>query len=407
MFIDFKGLLRSAKFFLFHPKRHYDVVFYYPAHFNRGENNSNVFFKPLYEICSTHNIKYIVLEEPDLHTKYPRNNTAIPFDLPFLIILVLRKFIKLDKFKSFQHRDWYIAEKLRPIFFKNFHFHNYIVLSNSMLAFFRGLEKNANLYDYQHGVIFSGHPGYLTDHGEAAAHIKLNEANVLLYGKGFQEVLLKNDRTDYYKNHSFPLGIDKKIPKIKKTTIQNEWNILFSLQFTGTGEFAEKQYHWVETIHNFLESNRQFFEENNVQLLLKHHPRYNGSIDITPILQLDFVKTFKGDMWEGLRQSFLHLTFYSTSIFDASYYGIPTLLWQHEFSLANVFVDDFGYPLGVDDDTSLISKIKRFMNNKKDYINASQDVQKWYKNIYSPLNERVFVELTKPILVKESLNEKN
>ena len=60
LFISFSYFIK-----LFFKKQEIDVVFYYPKHFNRGEDNQNLFFKKLFESCKKNNISYLVFEEPD------------------------------------------------------------------------------------------------------------------------------------------------------------------------------------------------------------------------------------------------------------------------------------------------------------------------------------------------------
>lgn len=374
-------------------KDEYDIIFYYPSHFNRGKNNENAFFAPLYELCDRYGIKYAVFEEPELFKKTSRNPETVPFDFPFIVILVLRKLIPLKTFNSFQQREQFIAKILKPLF-RRYRFKNYIVLSNSMLGLFRGLNPNAKLFDYQHGVIFSSHTGYFTENGEAPPHIKENDVNLLLYGSGFRDLLVKKSRDNYYQNHTYVLGIGESAKKPQK--IKALKNITFSLQFTGTGEFADKQNDWVQIIREFYEKHKQFFVEHDLKILMKHHPRFDGSINISPIIGFPFAELFDGSLDEALDRSFLHLTFYSTSIFDASAKGIPTLLWGHRFSLAKIFKEDFDYPVQICSDSSqLINKISTYLNNYEALEKDSEKVFEWYRKIYSPLDKELFLSLFK------------
>ena len=86
-------IIQSLFFFLsgLIKKRRYDVVFYYPQHFNRGEYNENQFFKQLLLSCDNNNISYIVFEEPDFTIRSQRNNKVVPFDFLYLLIIFLRK----------------------------------------------------------------------------------------------------------------------------------------------------------------------------------------------------------------------------------------------------------------------------------------------------------------------------
>ena len=206
--VSLKKILESFFFFLtgIFKKRTYDIIFYYPAHFNRGENAKNSFFEPFYRICEKNNISYLVFEEPELSQKAFRNEYTVPFDFMFFLILIMRKMISLEKFASFQQREWYIAKKLKPIFFRNLKFDNCIVLSNSMLGFFRGLNSKAGLFDYQHGIIYSTHEGYIDNNRRVPDHIRENNANLIVYGDGFKDILQRTEKDHYYESHIFSIG---------------------------------------------------------------------------------------------------------------------------------------------------------------------------------------------------------
>jgi len=393
-----KNIFTFAKSFYFFignlfVKREYNIVFYYPAHFNRGANGENEFLEPLYRVCEKAKIDFVIFEEPDFQKQCKRSKKAVPFDFPFIVILFLRKIISIEKFESFQKRDWHIAKLLKPFLFKRFTFKNYIVLSNSMLAFFRGLEKNANLYDYQHGVIYNGHIGYFTKSSNVPPHIKENDVNLLLYGKGFQNVLIKNSVDNYYKSHTYPFGIDR---PLKEWSLPKERKkILFSLQFTGQGDWPDKQKGWFLSIKKFLEQNCDFFKKNRLVILMKHHPRYDVSlpINVQSLQNYSFVRFCNDDLMEIMERSFLHITFFSSTIFEASSVGVPTILWNNEYSSADVYTKDFEYPLGITDTKDITKKIEQYLQNEDLYIEDSKSVYSWYKNTFSPLDEKLFIEL--------------
>ena len=112
-------------------KNHYDVVFYAPSHFNRGDNHENLYLKDLITLCKEHNISYIYFEEPDIYNNQMRSNHAIPFDFIYYLVIIIRKFMG-SEMSHFQ-TDIKIGNFIRKIFFCNFSFSNYITLSQSML----------------------------------------------------------------------------------------------------------------------------------------------------------------------------------------------------------------------------------------------------------------------------------
>ena len=205
MLRNFLHITRSLFFFLsgIIKKREYDVVFYYPQHFNRGVTNENQFFKHLLLSCDQNNISYIVFEEPDFLIKSNRNSKAIPFDFIYFVIILLRKLYSSET--SIQLKDQRIGRFISKIFFRRFCFKQYITLSQSMMSIFRGINSNAKLYDLQHGIIHNNKKNYLVD-GSAESNLQDNDANLLISGQSFKDILLANDNSNYFQSHAFVIG---------------------------------------------------------------------------------------------------------------------------------------------------------------------------------------------------------
>ena len=83
----------------------YDIIFYYPQHFNRNKKGENPFFLQLIDICKTEDINYLIIEEPDNKTLFPRNKEAVKFDIYFYAILILRKIIPLSFFTNSEKKN--------------------------------------------------------------------------------------------------------------------------------------------------------------------------------------------------------------------------------------------------------------------------------------------------------------
>lgn len=384
----FKSLLCFFPFFSINRK--YNIIFYYPAHFNRSHQGENSYFEPFYELCRKQNISYIVLEEPDFSKKVFRNPNAIPFDSIVIMILILRKLIPLKRFETFQHREWFIAKLLKPIFFRNFTFSNYIVLSNSMLGFFRGLNSDAKLYDYQHGVITSQHRGYIGCDKDVSEHIKLNDANVMVYGKGFENVLKNAVLGQYYDSHIYSIGqsIHGSFEKHygKKT-------ILFSLQFADPNPVFNQKI--LDKIVRFFEKYEDFFVSNHISVLLKHHPRFQHDIDPSPLYKFAFTKLYEGNLVEALKESCVHMTFHSTTTFEAAAHGIPTLLMENNLLNPQFFVDDYDYPLGIKNEVQIIETLLSYSESEQRYRDDAKSVYDWQYYFYQPINETLFFDLIK------------
>lgn len=377
-------------------KREYDVVFYYPVHFNRGKDGENHFFEPFYEICKKNDISYLVIEEPELFSRanYSRNDQSIPFDLVLFIILVLRKLIPLRMFENLQEREWFIARILRPVFFMRLRFKNYIVLSQSMVGFFRGLDDKAELYDYQHGVLTSTHSGYVTEDHQVQDNLKLNRANVLVYGDGFRKVLLESTNDGYYENRAITVG-----QSIKSYIIDNykKRSIFFALQFK---DFDVKTHEKIlERVVSFLKSGELLFEKYGITIYLKNHPRFNHNITLDRLKEFPFVEFKEMDIFDVIESSFLQVTLSSTSLFESASRGIPTLLIKnddlpHELN-PYFFDDDYCYPIETKTIGDIVKYIENYLTNEEKYYSDVKEIYTWYQNFYSLIDEKKLIHILK------------
>lgn len=390
--ISLKKIIESFFFFIIgiFKKRTYDVIFYYPAHFNRGGDGSNSFFEPFYQICENNNISYLVFEEPELSKKSFRNDNAVPFDFIYFLILIMRKIISLEKFDSFQQREWAIAKKLKVYFLRNFQFDNYIVLSNSMMGFFRGLNNKAKLFDYQHGIIYSTHWGYIDNDGNIPAHIKENDTNLLVYGDGFKKLLIRTEKDHYYKTHVFSVGQGL---KGDLSTSEGVHTILVSLQLADSDKNLNMKLR--DIMVDFFEIYEDFFIQNNIKVLLKHHPRFQHDIHMKLLYKFDFISIYQGTLIDALSKSNVHITFNSTVTFEAASKGIPTLLMKNNLFNPEFFIKDYQYPLGIQDGREIINSLEKYINEKDSYMKDSKKVFEWYHQFYSEIDEQLFIDLIK------------
>ena len=353
-------------------KRKYDVVFYYPQHFNRNENNENHFFKHLLLSCDKNNISYVVFEEPDFSIKSIRNSKATPFDFIYLIVIFLRKLFSSEM--TTQLIDQKIGGFIAKVFFRQFHFKNYITLSQSMLSLFRGINSHAILYDLQHGIIHNNKKNYLIN-GVAESNLVDNDANLLLSGESYKKILVVNEKSDYFKNHTLVIGSNMS----SKSILHKEFNrnILITLQFTHDHN-ADENAILLKELGEFIASVKV-----DVDLYLKHHPRFNDEVNLSEMLKLSNVNMAPIDINDCFILCSLHATTYSTSTFEAALLGIPTILLQslNEF---NYFQKEFNYPLNL-----LIDE----MDSNEFYQQKSKIVKDWAIAFYTPYNEHKFLNL--------------
>ena len=77
----FSSMFYFLKLIFFAKK--YDVVFVCSTAFNRGKNNENVLFKPMFDYCEKNGINYVIFEDTYFKSfiDYSKNKKSISFDL--------------------------------------------------------------------------------------------------------------------------------------------------------------------------------------------------------------------------------------------------------------------------------------------------------------------------------------
>ncbi len=346
-------------------KRKVDIVFYYPQHFNRDASSQNIYFHHLYKCCKEEKKSFLIFEEPDRFSKIGRNSKTIPFDFIYYLIIFLRKFIKSDQ---------YIGKLLCKSFFSKIYFDNVIILSQSMIEVFRGINFDSNIFDLQHGIIFSKQPSYL-EKNCVSQHIKKNKIKILLFGYAFKSILDNSDSSKYYITNSHVIGVSRDSAKLFHSRFNN--NILVSLQFTDDHSFNQNK-----ILLDELE--KLILRYSNYNFYLKNHPRSSTNFDINFLFKLNNVFRSNGSLIESFKLCSLHITAYSTTTFEAAYFGIPTFFLTSLNDDFNMFHNDFNYVLK--------NEIKNIVNN---YVQSSLKVQKWEALFYSTFNRDKFLSLLK------------
>ncbi len=370
------------------------MVFYYPAHFNRGgDNQLNEYIRPFIEVLNSAGEPYKIIEEPDLKTKYPRSNKTVHFDFWLIIILTIRKLLPLTFFDNFESREQWIGKLLKRLTFSSFRADVVMTLSNSMGGFWRGYNPNARIIDYQHGIINYNQPGFF-ENKKAPEHITRNKKEVAVWGEGFKRSL--DNAGGYYCGKVHVLGYYKSIQNFKSNILQTD-KILFSLQFLP--EFGPKLNHeMLDHILSVLKSLESLPPENRPQVVLRNHPRHQNTINIDELIaNFNFVKLMPEN--EELKPSdyALHATFFSTTAFEMAIEGIPSYF----LSTANVrqgidiFLEEYEYP---------ISQLQPLHERWLDYCldtnkwqADSNKVKEWSNTFFKPFDKQVLLELIKPL----------
>tara|TARA_B100001057_G_scaffold50385_1_gene44889 strand:- start:9445 stop:10701 length:1257 start_codon:yes stop_codon:yes gene_type:complete len=404
MINNLKSIFVSAGYFvklIFIPKK-YDVVFVSSVFFNRGKAGKNILLKPMIECCNDNNLSFTIIEDTDLNGEYKdfiRNKKSIPFDFISLLQIIFRKIYNLiyknpSSINEEYERDLKISNILGMLFFKKFYSKVYITLLWNNVTLWRSINPSSCIIDYQHGIIFDGHAGYVKD-GKPPKVKFANKITTLVYGCKFKSLLINNDNTKFYSEKNIiNVGLRKyldtsvKVPKTSK-------KILFTLQITA--DFDEKQFNeqYVQIVKKLIEDNAQFLTLNNYEIIFRHHPRY--SVSQCPELKIenDFVSfDNKTPILDLLNDVSVHITFNSTSSLDAAMKGIPTIfIDMHDPQSPNeIFFNQYKYPLKdlVIKDYEDLKKLLTGFQNKEKYDSYCKSVHDWSDELYQDFDESKF-----------------
>ncbi|MAX69234.1 MAG: hypothetical protein CMP60_06050 [Flavobacteriales bacterium] len=363
-------MIRFLKSFIFFlrllvVKRYVDVILYAPQHFNRGKDGSNEYFKAIIDVLESNNISYISFDEPDYITKSRNNKDSIPFDFIYLVILILRRLYSTEM--NCIVKDQKVGSFLSKTFLRKLKFKNYIVLSQSMLSVFRGINNNARLFDLQHGIIYSDKESYIKNN---IANLKLSENNVklLVVGEGFKEILEAADSSNYFKKNIHVIGSKKH--KTFSHTHPNR-SVLVTLQITED-HTKEQNQKLLDEIINMVNSH------DDLVFYIRSHPRFKNDLDVSELFKKTNVAP--KDLINCFRDCSIHVTSYSTTTFECAEFGIPTVFLKSLKDNFNMFENEFKYPF---DDT-----LKDVFLNYKRY---SDEVINWRERFYSEFDEKKFI----------------
>lgn len=364
----------------------YDVIFYYPQHFNRSKYGTNPFFDPLIAICEENGFSYLLIEEPDSKTPFPRNKKAFRFGFWLYVIFGLRKIMTNFLFHDAMQKEIFIGKIINFISLKNFKANTYITISNSMINLFLGFDKDAQVFDLQHGIIYSWHPGYFKSEKIWNDFLKHDRIGLLLFGNGFKDVF--NSSRSYPSKNIFVIGsptndIDLTFNAFNKDTI------LYTLQITN--ELNEKELKNEKTqLIDFLEKARYIIQLHNLKIALKHHPRFNDVINIDDILiQFPFVTVVNENLSDLSKLVFLHITKSSTSTFELAKASIPTYFIPNEFG-NKVFFNEYAYP---EFNLNFVEWIDLYRNKNSKFFEFANKINAWSLSFFEPLNKKKFLNI--------------
>ena len=399
---DWKRVFSSMHYFLklIFIAKDYDVVFVSSETFNRGSGGENVILKPMIKFCKKNNLKYIIFEDTYFksYTDYTKNDESISLDFILIAQIILKKIHNLIYKKPTNIDEVYsqelkVSKILKFCFLKKFDSAVYITLIWKNVTLWRCINPSACIVDYQHGVISNSHEGYIKYNEPPKVKLK-NNITTLVYGDWFKRTLIDNDKSNFYSEKNVITVGTNKILNEKNTLLTNNKRIVFTLQLTP--DFQEKENKlYAKIVDKIIDTNAHFLSENNYEIIFKHHPRYStyNCPDINT--KYDFIsldnKTPTSDL---LKSASLHMTFHSTSAFDASTGGIPTIFIDmlEVLSPNDMFMNQYQYPCK----DLVIKDYKDFKNilvnidNKEIFNQCSNDVYQWSKEFYDDFDEKVF-----------------
>ena len=384
---------------IFIPKD-YDVVFVCSETFNRGKGGENFLFKPMTEFCKKNNLKYIILEESYFksYTNFTKNEESISLDFILIAQIILKKIYNLiykkpTNIDEVYYQELKISKILKFCFLKKFDSAVYITLIWKNVTLWRCINPSACIVDYQHGVISNSHQGYIKDNKPPKVKSK-NNITTLVYGDWFKRTLIDNDKSNFYSEKNvITVGASKSFNE-KNKLLTNNKKIIFTLQLTP--DFQEKENKlYAKIVDKIIDTNAHFLSKNEYEIIFKHHPRYSPYHCPDINTKYDFISLDnKTPTLDLLKSASLHMTFHSTSAFDASTIGIPTIFIDmlEVLSPNDMFLNQYHYPCK----DLVIKDYKDFKNilvnidNKEIFNQCSNDVYKWSQEFYDNFDEEVF-----------------
>lgn len=381
-----KSALQIGRHVLFGKKP--DVIFYYPQIFNRSKEGTNPYFAPLIRVCENTGLRYIMIEESA--EGYPTDSRSLKGDALFWLIWFIRKF-QMSCLKRRQLEADKIAGRIIDILtFRKLRAKTYITISNSMIDVLGEINPNGNVFDLQHGIIYNGHIGYFRQIEELRPTFLIGNRRVLLWGELYKQNLKKLPEEIDPNDKFIVVGY----PMYKRINLNEETKdktILVSLQFTSDIS-PEISTGIMEMLDEFIEEATQ----QDYRILLKHHPRFAGEVNLNPLIEkysgkLQLTNKPLAELADKIK---LQVTWGSTTALEYAAYGVPTcFLRDSRFDWATeIFYGQYCYPLY--DGLTTKDVLKRIEDNTK-YHNDCRVIKNWYESAYSPLNEVLLVRILK------------
>ena len=353
----------------------FDVFFYFPQHFNENNSSSVRTLQALINCCRENNIRYILVEEPDLNSSFKKHINAIPFDFFWFIILIRRKL----NFKATIHEsDRFTGHFLRKFFFNRWEVKNVITISQSMQSVLSTLFIESKLFDYQHGIISREVASY-SKKGKINDSLIENKVHLLLLGKSVKDILSNQINGNYISKNSTIVG-----GEFGKTDAEylNPKNILISLQFTDSHSEEDNL-----SIHKNIIKLLQLNQKQNLgfNFYIKNHPRDNGTVSIAEYFKFKFVKEAPESLKDCFKICSIHLTEYSSVTIDALFNNIPTIFLNTNQNY-NFLEKEYHFPIQNNSAIDLLSNLDE--NSYEEILKKQKD---WLVNNFEEFKKEAFL----------------
>ena len=411
-FIRFmKSFFASALFFI---KRIFistevDFIFSYHQSFAKKDGTLPELIEPLISYCKKYDYSYIIFEETDItiQEKYIFPDKAVPLIFISLIESFLRKFFTWTSSENFS-QDWrqginrgaldQKVSKITSFFVSKIECKKIITLvSHKSNFWFYGL-PSADMYDLQHGIIFDGDINYLFNGLPPEFKVR-TEMKTLVHSDFFKNLLINRDDTNFYdENNVKKIGrsiIKKDLSNTLQNESQHERYILFSAQNAlDCGEAQQKKY--LEKATNFFINIKPILFKYNFKIIHRDHPRANLDEPI-PYLENEYIfRSNNKDLWRDIEDSFLHITFNSSSAIEAASFGLPTIFLEldnpssgdfPDLASKDIYLRQYKYP----HKNLFVSSIQDFDDALSDYIrnitNYSEGVLQWHNTLVESISD--------------------
>lgn len=362
------------------------IHFFQPEQFNRTENKTNPFFDPLIEVCQHNNIPYKVFIAEKQQTRNGYGNKAgnsWNLVLPEILGFRLIKWFQLPS-----RLVWYIAGFIMNILtLGKYRADICITVAGIHLEILQGIAPKARLVDLQHGVIFPHHTGYFDSKGILQPLLqKSPQREYWLYGPGFKNIFFSNPENARFLNgklHIVGALLQRETLKPQNHRFSSRCNeLIISLQFKpDMSPYVNQKLK--DSLNIFLAKHKELFIKNNIKVFLRHHPRFNNVVNLEDIYK-DYPFLTELDRTEiyNVGHVFCHVAWTSTTVFEYTKAGIPTVFLSEESLYDNgIFGKYYKYPAP----NLSVADILDF--NDEQYAEHAAKLTEWYTRFYSSFDE--------------------